>query len=507
MLFVTYQQLVKDTFKIARVAKLSRIAIYDQKGRLVSFALFDQNAEQVGFVEHSPAPLVQIATLKDGEELTRDNLKTINTVTGIALKFGSVLPRQQNVHYSIADGMPAIESYAPIMGVSLDAISGKQTTTQLGMVLMVQRLDQRFIDQLSRLTDVKIKLFGSAGISRGSLPDYRSPDWNGVQQNDGFAMNEIRIGQALYHQHLIPLYNDKQLIGTIAVLNSEEVVQKNISELITTLALIALISLMLVLPFAWYLARSISRPITALSKIFRGVASDKEMLSHEIRATGTDDELGDLTQSFIAMNEAIKQKIRQINEINASLEEKVSQRTSELRLANTKLTKLATHDTLTGLPNRQLVYDRLSQALVSARRDRVRVAVMFIDLDEFKPVNDQFGHAVGDQLLKEVAKRIQTCIRESDTVSRIGGDEFIVLLPVIEAEQDAQEVAEKIRSALNQPFELAEISLHISSSIGISIYPEHGHDESALLKNADTAMYDAKNNGRNAVRLYQTQQT
>ncbi|MBI5626950.1 MAG: GGDEF domain-containing protein, partial [Nitrosomonadales bacterium] len=130
-------------------------------------------------------------------------------------------------------------------------------------------------------------------------------------------------------------------------------------------------------------------------------------------------------------------------------------------------------------------------------------ALMFIDLDKFKPVNDTFGHEVGDLLLKEVAKRLQDCVRGSDTASRLGGDEFVVLLLTIEEEQDAVMVAEKIRHALNQPFELAGYSLHISSSIGVAVYPEHGGDEEQLVRNADIAMYHSKNSGRNNVKLYQ----
>ena len=175
------------------------------------------------------------------------------------------------------------------------------------------------------------------------------------------------------------------------------------------------------------------------------------------------------------------------------------------KAAEEQVKHLAHYDTLTNLPNRTLFNDRLRQALAIAKRDKVRMALMFIDLDEFKPVNDTYGHAVGDLLLKEVAVRIQDCLRESDTVARMGGDEFTVLLPVIEAEQDASVVAEKIRLALNQPFELAGKNLHISSSTGIAIYPEHGSDEKALLKNADTAMYYAKESGRNAVRVFPTE--
>ncbi|MEI7842310.1 MAG: diguanylate cyclase [Gallionellaceae bacterium] len=163
---------------------------------------------------------------------------------------------------------------------------------------------------------------------------------------------------------------------------------------------------------------------------------------------------------------------------------------------------MAHYDALTDLPNRTLFSDRLHQALAIAKRDQSHLAVMFIDLDKFKPVNDTLGHDVGDLLLKSVAQRIQECLRESDTVARIGGDEFIVLLPTIEAEQDAFRVAEKIRFSLNQPFALADHQLDISSSIGISIYPEHGVEELQLIKNADVAMYFAKSGGRDNVKIF-----
>lgn len=166
--------------------------------------------------------------------------------------------------------------------------------------------------------------------------------------------------------------------------------------------------------------------------------------------------------------------------------------------------RMAHYDALTDLPNRALFSDRLQQALVAAKRDKSHMALMFIDLDKFKPINDELGHHIGDMLLKEAARRMQDCVRESDTVGRIGGDEFVVLLPVIEEEKDALLVAEKIRVALNNPFVLAGQSLGISSSSGIAVYPEHGKDEPQLMKNADAAMYHAKQNGRNNVVLYQT---
>jgi diguanylate cyclase (GGDEF)-like protein len=172
---------------------------------------------------------------------------------------------------------------------------------------------------------------------------------------------------------------------------------------------------------------------------------------------------------------------------------------AELEEANRKLSLLAHTDSLTGLPNRVLFDDRLRQAVIKARRDGGRLALMFIDLDHFKPVNDTYGHAVGDLLLQEVANRMVGCVRESDTVARIGGDEFEVLLPDIEKNDDAQLVADKIRDAVARPFNVNGIRLDISSSIGIAIYPEHGTSGLDLGKNADAALYRAKNGGRNRV--------
>lgn len=167
-----------------------------------------------------------------------------------------------------------------------------------------------------------------------------------------------------------------------------------------------------------------------------------------------------------------------------------------------KLYQLAHYDALSGLPNRMLFADRLQRSLVMAKRDKAKIALMFVDLDKFKPINDTFGHDIGDQLLKDVAKRMQNCLRESDTVSRMGGDEFVVLLSAVATEQDAIPVAEKVLYALSLPFEIYGHGIEISASIGVATYPEHGDDEKQLIKNADIAMYYAKSSGRNNVTLY-----
>lgn len=173
------------------------------------------------------------------------------------------------------------------------------------------------------------------------------------------------------------------------------------------------------------------------------------------------------------------------------------------KAAEQRIAHMAQHDTLTNLPNRVLLGDRLRQAIAHARRHSTRMALMYIDLDRFKPVNDSLGHHVGDLLLKAVAKRMQDSVRASDTVARIGGDEFVVLLPAIGDDRDAMQVAEKVRVALNEPFELAGgHSIRISSSTGIAIYPDHASDEIQLAKCADDAMYLSKARGRDRVELF-----
>ncbi len=170
--------------------------------------------------------------------------------------------------------------------------------------------------------------------------------------------------------------------------------------------------------------------------------------------------------------------------------------------AHQRLTQMAHYDTLTHLPNRALFYERVTQGLALARRNGSELALMFIDLDRFKPINDEHGHAVGDLILQEAAARMSAGLRDADTVGRIGGDEFVVLLLDVQDEASAVMVANKIRAALNAPFEVAGKTLYISSSIGIALFSQSGGDEITLTKNADFAMYQAKAGGRDRVHVF-----
>lgn len=174
-----------------------------------------------------------------------------------------------------------------------------------------------------------------------------------------------------------------------------------------------------------------------------------------------------------------------------------------LKAIEEQMRHIAHHDVLTHLPNRILLGDRLHQVLAQAKRLNTKFALMYIDLDKFKPVNDNFGHDIGDLLLKEVASRLLTCIkRESDTVARLGGDEFVVLLSNYQKEADLALVAENMLKTLSESFWIEKHLINISSSIGIATYPAHGADAISLMKNADTAMYKAKHAGRSCFMFY-----
>ncbi|HEY6773321.1 MAG TPA: diguanylate cyclase [Oxalicibacterium sp.] len=165
----------------------------------------------------------------------------------------------------------------------------------------------------------------------------------------------------------------------------------------------------------------------------------------------------------------------------------------ECKRQQERLQHTAQYDELTDLPNRRLLHDRLETALIRARRNRDCMALLYLDLDRFKEINDSYGHAAGDVLLREAADRLKRCVRDADTVARIGGDEFIVLLEGLHAREDAALVADKIRAALQQPVSVNADVLTVSPSIGIAFYPEHGEEAQALLRHADTAMYAVKN--------------
>jgi len=180
----------------------------------------------------------------------------------------------------------------------------------------------------------------------------------------------------------------------------------------------------------------------------------------------------------------------------------VSQDVTERKRSEDEARFLAHHDTLTGLPNRRLLDDRLRQAVYLAQRHDSKVAVMLLDLDGFKEVNDTLGHRAGDAVLREVAQRLTGCMRKSDTLARQGGDEFVIVVPDLNLETDCQTIAEKVLRALEPEFRVDGTGFRIGASIGVSLYPADAGDGESLLRNADIAMYRAKNLGGNNYRFY-----
>jgi diguanylate cyclase (GGDEF)-like protein len=228
------------------------------------------------------------------------------------------------------------------------------------------------------------------------------------------------------------------------------------------------------------------------------------------------DELAELATAFNTMQREVAERQASLRAAQQELEQRVKARTLELASTNQALLKevdvrrqtevqlqrQASFDALTGLPNRMLAMDRLEQALRDARRDGHRLALVFIDLDDFKKVNDNLGHSAGDALLLEASQRLLASVRQNDTVARLGGDEFVILLGGLVEGAAARAVAEKMLSAFARPFQVEGHALVVTPSLGVAVYPDDAEDASSLLRNADLAMYEAKDAGRNTYRFF-----
>ncbi len=205
---------------------------------------------------------------------------------------------------------------------------------------------------------------------------------------------------------------------------------------------------------------------------------------------------GDVFPEWLTIN-AIYDEQGRVAQYAAIFSDITERKRTEERIKN-----LAYFDVLTGLPNRRLFVDRLQVAIANAHRHTQSLAIMFLDLDLFKRINDTLGHGIGDSVLVETARRLGQCVREGDTVARLGGDEFVILLPELDHVEDAAKLAERVISLVKQPFVIDQHELYVTTSIGIAVYPDDGQTSELLLKNADTAMYRAKDLGRNSFQLY-----
>lgn len=303
-------------------------------------------------------------------------------------------------------------------------------------------------------------------------------------------------------------------IGVVYLRSDMDVIHDRLIWFLGIVAIVFTVSLLVTFVLSAQLQRFITDPLLRLSAIARQISTEK---NYAVRVIGEGkDELGNLITDFNAMLDEIQSRDNELREHRLKLEERVAQRTRELEIANEQLELSkeraesvasrmeyhAHHDALTGLPNRILLNDRITSELTHARRQQTHAALLFLDLDRFKIINDSLGHAVGDQLLRVISRRLNNCVREEDTVARLGGDEFMILLPRISGSSDAGRIARKITACLEDPISCNGHELHITASIGISIYPYDGADAETLIKHADISMYRAKELGRNKAVYY-----
>jgi diguanylate cyclase (GGDEF)-like protein len=296
----------------------------------------------------------------------------------------------------------------------------------------------------------------------------------------------------------VPIMFNQQQIGTVSIGVTRSLVDQDLRQLLVwnsagSLMIIVLLSVGIYLIFRYSVVRPIQHLMQGARRVAHGDLQEEIPLSSE-------DELGQLARSFNEMMTDLQGSYDQrslaldeLRRLNQTLETRVAERTQDIENVNRALERMALYDSLTGLPNRTLVNDRLEQAIKIAERTNNPFAVMLIDLDRFKEVNDSLGHQVGDELLKEVGQRLAETLRDTDSIGRLGGDEFAILLPETGVE-GAVRVANKLLKALDRSVELEGMSFSVSASIGVADYPEHGTDAGTLIRHADIAMYDAKLN-------------
>jgi diguanylate cyclase (GGDEF)-like protein len=308
-------------------------------------------------------------------------------------------------------------------------------------------------------------------------------------------VNELDKNPELVSYKVPVMLNDAALAQVIVVLDNSRSVAASVVKFEEKVTSTLLIGLFVGMGFYFIFSIKILRPIYQLSEGVDRIANSR--FSEKIEVKG-DTELSELSENFNLMSKNIELLIAArdtalegLADLNVDLEKRVQARTIELQVLNVEIARQAMHDPLTKLPNRTLLIERLKQNIYLARRKSKHVAFLMLDLNNFKDVNDTLGHPQGDILLQDVAERLPTALRQSDTVGRLGGDEFGIVLPETDSAQ-ALDVAKKILTSLEPSFELEGQLISIGASIGIAMYPEHGEDDASLIRYADIAMYEAK---------------
>ncbi|WP_428034203.1 EAL domain-containing protein [Amphritea sp.] len=308
------------------------------------------------------------------------------------------------------------------------------------------------------------------------------------------------IDNALYV--IRPVTIDHDVIGYTLLLSDLSSLKARQVDQIGIAFIVFLLSLIVALLLSSVAQRIITQPISELASTARKITRTR---NYQLRVRNrSKDEIGSLATDFNQMIGQIQARDNELEKARQLLEEKVKDRTAELLLLTQQLEHQAFHDSLTGLPNRATFDNNLSTAINYAEQRDEQLAIMFLDLDRFKDINDTLGHDMGDRLLVELSSRLSRCLRSSDTLARLGGDEFAVLA-VNTSQDQAADIAAKLIRAIQNPIVIHEFNLQVTTSIGISIYPLDGSDATTLVKHADTAMYCSKAAGRNQFSFFARQ--
>ncbi|MFH2139420.1 MAG: diguanylate cyclase [Pseudomonadota bacterium] len=346
--------------------------------------------------------------------------------------------------------------------------------------VLAVRITDRDGQEVAAVGEVDIQLMLSAG-EKGNVVVFRQP-----VLSTQLALDDLEDKPAV------------QQVGNVVVMLTLDKMRREQTRVMTIAVVASLLFLLLVLYVVFRASRQLTVPISRLNGAIQAIGRGE--LHTRIRHEPCIDELGNLTHGINLMAEQLQQD-------RAQLQQRIDEATEQLR-------QLAFFDVLTGLPNRRLLSDRLDQVLAASMRSERYAAVMFMDLDKFKPLNDKYGHSVGDLLLIDAARRIESCLRAVDTVARFGGDEFVVLLNELDEDREqstrqAQTVAEKIRATLSQPYHLLyqtadqpplAVSHECTVSIGMVLFHGQQANHEQVLARADAAMYQAKESG-NAIQF------
>ncbi|MGB0834920.1 MAG: diguanylate cyclase domain-containing protein [Psychrobium sp.] len=296
-----------------------------------------------------------------------------------------------------------------------------------------------------------------------------------------------------YYAIKTPLFIDDKNAGQLTLVVNNKQIKESIRVYLTVVVAVIFISLVFSFVLSLWVQRRFATPIIELAT-----------LASEISDTGDYSKRTETLASgeIALLQDVFNDMLAKTNDREMALEALVAERTRDLEALNKQLENQAYYDNLTKLPNRALYEDRLKQSIATANRDNTKVALMFIDLDKFKDINDTYGHAAGDELLCQVGQRLAKQCRAKDSVARIGGDEFTMLF-MLEAGEDASDIARRIIDVFQVPFNILDRPMLMTMSLGVAIYPTHGQDFDVLKARADAAMYQAKQSGRNQFLIYQ----